>query len=77
MANQAFRIPSPSAIAPFNRPIGHKPVGANDAAPLPKLGLLPAILKALTPRSAPVQQQAAAGTGWGAGTGCRLPPGLG
>ena len=59
MANQAFRIPSPSAIAPFNRPIGHKPVGANDAAPLPKLGLLPAILKALTPRSAPVQQQAA------------------
>jgi hypothetical protein len=59
MANQAFRIPSPSAIAPFNRPIGHKPIGANDAAPLPKLGLLPAILKALTPRSAPVQQQAA------------------
>jgi hypothetical protein len=59
MANQAFRIPSPSAIAPFNRPIGHKPVGANDAAPLPKLGLLPAILKALTPRSAAVQQQAA------------------
>ncbi|WP_319446759.1 MULTISPECIES: DUF4185 domain-containing protein [unclassified Mycobacterium] len=59
MANQAFRIPSPSAIAPFNRPIGHKPVGANDAAPLPKLGLLPAILKALTPRSAQVQQQAA------------------
>jgi hypothetical protein len=59
MANQAFRIPSPSAIAPFNRPIGHKPVGANDAAPLPKLGLLPAILKALTPQSAQVRQQAA------------------
>jgi hypothetical protein len=59
LPNQAFRIPSPSAIAPFNRPIGHKPVGANDAAPLPKLGLLPAILQALTPRSAQVQQQAA------------------
>jgi hypothetical protein len=58
-ANQAFRIPSPSAIAPFNRPLGHMPAGANDAAPLPKLGLLPALLKALTPRSAQVQQQAA------------------
>jgi hypothetical protein len=61
LATQAFEIPSPSRLAPFNRPIGHKPTGANDASPLPKLGLLPALLKALTPapRSAPVQQQAA------------------
>ncbi len=61
LPNQAFEIPSPSRLAPFNRPIGHKPVGANDASPLPKLGLLPALLKALTPasRAAPVQQQAA------------------
>lgn len=63
---QAFQIPSPSKIAPFNRPIGHKPVGANEQAPLPKLGLLPALLKALTPastkatpRSGQVEQQAA------------------
>jgi hypothetical protein len=59
LPNQAFQIPSPSALAPFNRPIGHKPVGANDQAALPKLGLLPALLKALTPRSGQVQQQAA------------------
>jgi hypothetical protein len=61
LPNQAFEIPSPSRIAPLNRPIGHKPVGANDQAALPKLGLLPALLKALTPpaRTAPVQQQAA------------------
>ncbi|MET0454032.1 MAG: DUF4185 domain-containing protein [Mycobacterium sp.] len=57
LPNQAFQIPSPSGIAPFDRPIGHKPVGANESAPLPKLGLLPALLKALTP--APVRQQAA------------------
>ena len=42
LPGQAFQIPSPSGISPFNRPIGHKPAGANDAAPLPKLGLLPA-----------------------------------
>ena len=60
LPNQAFQIPSPSGIAPFNRPIGHKPAGANDAAPLPKIGQLPlAILKALVPRSGQVQQQAA------------------
>jgi Domain of unknown function (DUF4185) len=60
LPSQAFEIPSPSRIAPLNRPIGHKPVGANDQAALPKLGLLPALLKALTPppRSAQVQQQA-------------------
>ena len=40
--------------------MGHKPVGANSSAPLPKLGQLPlAILHALAPRSATVQQQAA------------------
>jgi Domain of unknown function (DUF4185) len=59
LPNQAFRIPSPSNISPFNRPIGHMPAGANDGAPLPKLGLLPTILSALTPRAAQVQQQAA------------------
>jgi hypothetical protein len=58
-ANSA-ELPSPSALSPFNRQTGHKPTGANDQAPLPRLGQLPlAILKALTPRSAPVQQQAA------------------
>ncbi|MGY4652575.1 DUF4185 domain-containing protein [Mycobacterium sp. URHB0021] len=46
------------------RPTGHRPPGANEHAPKPKLGLLPAILSALTPRSttprsAQVQQQAA------------------
>jgi hypothetical protein len=61
LPTQAFRIPSPSALAPFNRPIGHKPVGANDQAPLPKLGQLPlAILKALIPQQQPAQQGAAA-----------------
>ncbi|CAN5662395.1 hypothetical protein BH09ACT7_BH09ACT7_44980 [soil metagenome] len=58
-ANSA-ELPSPSALSPFNRQTGHKPAGANDQAPLPRLGQLPlAILKALTPRSAAVQQQAA------------------
>ncbi len=60
LPTQAFEIPSPSRLAPFNRPIGHMPSGANDQAALPKLGLLPALLKALTPpRAAAVQQQAA------------------
>lgn len=64
LPGQAFQIPSPSALAPFNRPIGHKPAGANDQAPLPKLGQLPlAILKALIPAQQPqsgqVRQQAA------------------
>ncbi|MGY4712904.1 DUF4185 domain-containing protein [Mycolicibacterium sp. CBM1] len=56
LPNQAFQIPKPSAIAPFDRPIGHKPVGANDQAPLPKLGEL---IKALIPSSNQVQKQAA------------------
>jgi hypothetical protein len=59
LPSQAFQIPSPSGISPLNRPIGHKPAGSNDRAGLPKLGLLPAIIKALTPPAAPVQQQAA------------------
>jgi Domain of unknown function (DUF4185) len=59
LPNQAYQIPSPSRIAPFDRPIGHKPLGANEQAPLPHLGLLPALLKALTPPAAKVQQQAA------------------
>lgn len=60
LPNQAFEIPNPSRIAPFDRPIGHKPAGANDAAPLPKLGQLPlAIIKALIPNSGQVQKQAA------------------
>ncbi|HXS23019.1 MAG TPA: DUF4185 domain-containing protein, partial [Gemmatimonadales bacterium] len=56
-ASQNVKLPSPSARQLV--PIGHKPAGANEAAPLPKLGLLPRILNALTPRSAQVQQQAA------------------
>ena len=60
LPHQAFRLPKPSGIAPFNRPIGHKPVGANDSAPLPKLGQLPlALLKALMPNSGQVSQKAA------------------
>jgi hypothetical protein len=56
--DQAFRLPNPGT-RPFV-PMGHKPVGANSSAPLPKLGQLPlAILHAITPSSAPVQQQAA------------------
>jgi hypothetical protein len=60
LPSQAVEIPSPSALGQVNRPIGHKPVGANDRAPLPRLGQLPlALLKAFIPRSAKVQQQAA------------------
>ena len=41
-------------------PIGHRPVGANERALLPKLGRLPlAILDSLSPRSATVRQEAA------------------
>ncbi|MCV7345468.1 DUF4185 domain-containing protein [Mycolicibacterium rhodesiae] len=56
-ANQAFQIPQPSAIAPFDRPIGHKPVGANDQAPLPTLGKM--LINAFMPNSGQVQKQAA------------------
>lgn len=58
LPNQAFRLPSPSAHQLV--PLGHRPAGANSSAPLPKLGRLPlALFNALTPHSAPVQQQAA------------------
>lgn len=58
LPNQAFQIPQPSRIAPFNRPIGHKPVGANDQAPLPTLGKL--LINALMPNAGQqVQKQAA------------------
>ncbi|HEY7053184.1 MAG TPA: DUF4185 domain-containing protein [Mycobacterium sp.] len=57
-ADQAFRLPSPSAHEFVPR--GRKPAGANDQAPLPKLGQLSkAILNSLIPGSAPVKQQAA------------------
>ena len=56
LPNQDVQIPSPGKIAPLSRPIGHKPVGANDTAPLPNLGqILASVLK---PNSAAVQQQA-------------------
>ena len=58
LPGQAYQIPSPSAIAPLDRPIGHKPVGANDQAPLPKLGLL-GLLKSILPTKGQVQKQAA------------------
>jgi hypothetical protein len=45
---------------PGGPPRGHRPSGANDSAPLPRLGQLPRSgLNRLSPRSAPVQQQAA------------------
>jgi hypothetical protein len=47
----------PNAGSP---PVGRRPAHANEHAPLPSLGKLPlAILKSITGRSAPVQQQAA------------------
>ena len=47
---QAVQIPSPGKIAPFGRPAGHKPVGANDQAPLPNIGqmLAQALAQGLT-----------------------------
>ena len=57
LPGQDVQIPSPGKIAPLSRPIGHKPVGANDKAPLPNIGQL--LAQALAPKSAPVQQQAA------------------
>jgi Domain of unknown function (DUF4185) len=55
---QNVRLPNPGARSFV--PLGHRPVGANESAPLPKLGQLPmAIMNALSPRSAQVQKQAA------------------
>ncbi len=70
LPDQAFEIPNPSAIAPFDRPVGHKPTGANDQAPLPKLGQL---IKALMP-TAPVQKQAAVVPSPKPGTGVAQTP---
>ena len=58
LPGQAVQIPSPGKIAPLNRPLGHRPTGANDHAPLPNIGqMLASVLK---PNAAAVQQQAAA-----------------
>ncbi len=57
LPGQDVQIPSPGKIAPLSRPIGHKPVGANDKAPLPNIGQM--LAQALAPKAAPVQQQAA------------------
>lgn len=54
---QDVEIPTPGKLPPFGRPLGHKPVGANDKAPLPNLGQI--LARALTPNSASVNQQAA------------------
>lgn len=54
---QDVQIPNPGKIAPFTRPIGHRPVGANDQAPPPTIGQL--LARALGVNAAPVQQQAA------------------
>ena len=57
LPGQDIQIPTPGKIAPFTRPIGHRPVGANDQAPPPTIGQL--LAQALGVTSAPVQQQAA------------------
>lgn len=62
LPEQAYQIPSPSRIAPFDRPIGHKPAGADEQAPAPKLGQLLAMIKSVMPKSAKsaqIEQQAA------------------
>jgi len=62
LPEQAYQIPSPSRIAPFDRPTGHRPAGTDDNAPSPKLGQLMALLKAVIPKSAKsaqIEQQAA------------------
>ncbi len=48
-------------LGPSRPPVGHRPSGANEGAPLPKLGLIPKTLLnafGVAPRSAQVQQQA-------------------
>ncbi len=57
LPGQDVQIPSPGKIAPLSRPIGHKPVGANDKAPLPNIGQI--LAQVLNPTAAAVQQQAA------------------
>ena len=56
----AAPAPTPDLPPSDGLPRGHKPVGANERAPLPRLGQLPlAILNALSPRSERLQRQAA------------------
>ena len=57
LPGQDIQIPSPGKIAPLSRPIGHRPVGANDKAPLPNIGQI--LAQVLNPNAAAVQQQAA------------------
>ena len=64
MPPQPIATPAPQERPlpwPFNQlPLGHKPLNANDNAPLPSLGKLPlAILGALSPNAAKVDKQAA------------------
>jgi hypothetical protein len=61
-AAQPDVAPTPTRTLPAagGLPTGHRPPNANTRAPLPRLGQIPsAILNALSPRSAQVQQQAA------------------
>ena len=58
-AAQPDVTPTRTLPAAGGLPTGHRPPNANTRAPLPRLGQIPsAILNALTPRSARVQQQA-------------------
>lgn len=56
LPGQNVEIPNPGKFT-FGLPSGHRPAGANDKAPLPNLGQI--LARALTPKSAAVQQQAA------------------
>jgi hypothetical protein len=76
LPGQDVQIPSPGKIAPLSRPIGHKPVGANDKAPLPNIGQI--LAQVLKPTAAAVQQQGAvvpvAEPGSGSGGVCGSAP---
>ncbi|MEK0906880.1 hypothetical protein OSI23_22860, partial [Mycobacterium ulcerans] len=56
-ANAVVTAPSSKTLGPMTR--GLRPRGANERAPLPKLGPLSRLLNPGARRSAPVQQQAA------------------
>jgi len=57
LPGQDIQIPSPGKIAPLTRPLGHKPIGANDAAPLPNIGQI--LAQVLNPNAAQAQKAAA------------------
>ena len=57
LPGQDVQIPNPGNLPAFTRPIGHRPPGADDAAPQPTIGQQ--LAQALTPQSAPAQKQAA------------------